>query len=343
MKNIKLGIINSTSLNNTYGGVAPFLKNLDPFLKEEFDVTYICLPEKFNKIDFLPKRFIFLCYLITAWIRINKQDILLSHVPEGSFIVSYSKVPLVHIFHGNTNPMEGTRFWYGKFFMSTFNFMEKRILKKAKLKFTVGKKFSTVKKILNPIYHTVSIKSIESRNGFVYAGRLESIKNIDRILRIFAMFPADFRHNNPFYIAGSGSQLVNLKNIVDDLSLNENVKFVGSLTNNDLIDFVSTKMILLMASSFEGLPMAIAEALSVGIPVISTDVGDISRVIKNNYNGLLLPIDFCDQDYIDAILSILSNYDSFASNAFLSSSIFNAKTISKELSDEMKVLIDEQR
>ena len=340
MKKIKLGIINSTSLNDLYGGVAPFIKNLDPFLREEFDVTYICLPEKFNKIDFLPKRFIFLCYLITIWIRINKQDILLSHVPEGSFIISYSKVPIIHIFHGNTNPMEGSRFWYGKFFRSTFNFMEKRILKKAKLKYTVGTEFPTVKKILNPIYHSVTIKPTESRKGFVYAGRLESIKNIDRIIKIFAKLPEDFRQNNPFYIAGTGSQLVNLKKLVNDLSLNDSVKFVGSLANNDLIEFVSTKMILLMASSFEGLPMAIAEALSVGIPVISTDVGDISRVIKINYNGHLLPKDFSDQDYIDAIISISSNYNYFAFNAFLSSSIFNAEVIAKQLSDEMKLLIN---
>jgi glycosyltransferase involved in cell wall biosynthesis len=44
-------------------------------------------------------------------------------------------------------------------------------------------------------------------------------------------------------------------------------------------------------SSSEDIPHSMLEALSYGIPVISTDVGGVSEVIKNGENGFLLPAD----------------------------------------------------
>ena len=49
----KLAIINSSSIVKSYGGVAPFIKNLDPFLKDAFDVTYVLLPAYLYKINFM--------------------------------------------------------------------------------------------------------------------------------------------------------------------------------------------------------------------------------------------------------------------------------------------------
>jgi glycosyltransferase involved in cell wall biosynthesis len=339
MKKLKLGILNSSPLMVSYGGVGPFIKNLDPFLSEAFDVTYITLPPKLHDMKYFPKRLLYVLYLLFKMKSFKKQDVILSHVPEGSYIVSFTETPLIHIFHGNHNPMSQSRFWYGKYFKVIFDFFEARIIKKAKINYTVGKERPNAAKILNPIYHSITPKPIAERAGFIFVGRLEKIKNIDKIITIYSLLKENIKNDNLLYIAGKGTQELILKQMAEDMKLTDKVIFTGELTNNQLIEFVSNRRLLLMASSQEGLPMAIAESLSVGIPVISTDTGDISRAIQDNYNGFLLPIEFNTGDYINKIQYILDNYELFSANALVSADIFKAETVSKKLMDEIKSLV----
>src|SRR5690606_3844872 len=99
MEKIKLGIINSSPFTISYGGVAPFMKNLDPHLSEEYKVTYITLSKNLHNLRFIPRRLLLLLFLLWNTRSLKKYDIVLSHVPEGSFIVSFLKIPFIHIFH----------------------------------------------------------------------------------------------------------------------------------------------------------------------------------------------------------------------------------------------------
>ena len=97
-----------------------------------------------------------------------------------------------------------------------------------------------------------------------------------------------------------------------------------------------------MASSNEGLPTAIAEALSVGVPVVSTDIGDISLAIKNNVNGFLLPLDFKDEEYIEAMQKILNDYDRFSVAAKESSVVFQSEKITRQVVVEINKILAEK-
>jgi glycosyltransferase involved in cell wall biosynthesis len=335
MSKPKLGIVNSSTLIKSYGGIAPFIRNLDPFLQDSFDVTYVVLPDYLYNIHFIPRRLIFLFYLLGKSMRLRKFDIILSHVPEGSYIVSFTRVPFAHIFHGNFNPMSQSRYWYGKYFKTIFEAMERRILKKASLMYTVGTERPGIPKIFNPIYHSVKIKDVNSRSGFIFSGRLEKIKNIDKIIRVYAKLKTEIQLENPLYIAGMGTQENQLKELAATLPIQGKVIFLGHLNNDDLIEADSSKKIFLMASSQEGFPMAIAEAFSVGIPVISTDTGDISRFLKSNVNGFLLPVEFIDEDYIQSIETILQDYERFSKQALASSGVFKAEEVAADLINEL--------
>jgi glycosyltransferase involved in cell wall biosynthesis len=342
MQKIKLCIVNSSSIDKSYGGVAPFIKNLDPFLQEAFDVTYLLLPDKLYNIQFVPRRLIFSLYLIWKRRRLRKFDMIFSHVPEGSFVISYGKVPFIHIFHGNFNPMSQSRYWYGKYFKSLFELMEKRVIRKASLMYTVGTERPLISKIINPIHHNVKIKSIDSRSGFIFSGRLEKIKNIDKIIRIYSKLSSEIQESNPLFIAGMGTQETALKELAARLPIKGKVHFIGHLKNDELIELDSSKKILLMASSQEGFPMSIAEALSLSIPVISTDTGDISRFLKNNENGFLLAISFNDGEYIKCIETVLNEYERFSRNALASSVVFNASTVASLLISDIKKAISKK-
>jgi glycosyltransferase involved in cell wall biosynthesis len=169
------------------------------------------------------------------------------------------------------------------------------------------------------------------RQGFIFSGRLEKIKNIDRIIRVYAKLPASVQQANHLYIAGMGTQETMLKELAAGLPLRGKVIFTGNLSNDDLVEEDSSKKILVMASSQEGFPMAIAEAFSVGIPVISTDTGDISRFLHSNENGFLLPVEFAEEEYIQSIETILNDYDRFSKNALASAEVFKAKNVAGSL------------
>lgn len=335
-----LAIVNSDDKDFSYGGVSPIMRNMHDVLSRHFNLKYFFLPDSWKNFP-LPGRLKIMIYLAVHRKDLKDCNFILSHIPEGSYIVSYIGVPFAHIYHGNTNPMEGSRYWFGKYFKKIFDSFFHRISKKADIRYTVGPVFDNVRKLPNPIRHSVTVKPIAERSGFIFAGRLEAAKNIDRIIEIYSKLPNDIRNENKLYIAGTGTLRQALEQKAQSCHVTEDVIFTGILSNAELVEIDSTKKILLMASTFEGFPTAIAEALTVGVPVVTTDVGDIPSYIKDGYNGHLMKPGFKDEEYIAAIRDILNNYAQYTANAYASSVVFNSETITENIVNDIKAIINE--
>ena len=333
-----LGIVNSAPKECSYGGVTPFMRNMHGYLVQEYDVRYFDLGNNLKK-TFIPARLRFIFSLWNRRRELKQCDFLLCHVPEGAFAISFLGIPYGYIYHGNGNPMSVSRYWYGKYLGWVFNLFYRRIEKTATIKYTVGPVWDDKKKLFNPICHNVIPTPYNTRAGFIFAGRLEAGKNIGRLISIYSKIPEPIKNKHHFYIAGTGSQEENLKNLVSSMGLDEYIHFLGNLPNEELIKVDSTKKILLMASSQEGLPTAIAEAFSVGVPVISTNPGDIGLVLKNDYNGFIFPLDFKDKDYIAAMEKVLGDYDRFAQAALESARVFDAERITKGVIEDINSCI----
>ncbi len=74
-----------------------------------------------------------------------------------------------------------------------------------------------------------------------------------------------------------------------ELNLEGKVFFSGIQTN--VKPYYEAMDVFMMSSSFEGLPIALLEAMSMGCAIVATDAGGIKEVLKNNENGIMVTVD----------------------------------------------------
>jgi glycosyltransferase involved in cell wall biosynthesis len=94
-----------------------------------------------------------------------------------------------------------------------------------------------------------------------------------------------------FLIAGEGSQKNYLKGIANDLGIVSNVRFTGSIPNNQLPDYLRAADIYVSTSlSDAGLSASTAEAMACALPVVVTDWGENKLWVKEGEGGFLVPL-----------------------------------------------------
>lgn len=327
-----LAVLNTDPMSHSYGGVAPFMRHMHPWLSQHFDVRYLTLPAGPWRSCPGSMRVKYLLWLLLHSRSLREADIVLSHTVEGSVVASWLHVPYAHIYHGNSNPMTISRFRFGHWFVPMYEAMFRRIARTAALRYTVGPaRCDEERSIHNPQPAFAALVPAHQRRGFLFAGRLEAMKRVERIIAAYALLPPDVRAGNPLYIAGYGSEEQRLRALQA-----AGVVFLGNVPSDDMLALHATKRILLMASTTEGMPTAIAEALTAGVPVVATAVGAIPHVVRDGTEGRLLPVDYDDRQYADAILDILTHYLRYAEAAHKRATLFNAETITNEIANDLQ-------
>ena len=332
----KMLILIGRNPNHARGGASTWITNLEPYLKQNFEIEYLIIPEKWLMITIIPDRIKGLVQVFFKLItHVGKYDYIFSHSPELSWGATFFSNRVIHISHGNNNPMKLPTFRIGKIFYHFYEWMNHQVIKKAFLYYTVGESMFFAKNINQPI-HTYE-KPLISRykKGIIFAGRLEAVKNVDRLIDIYNLLPDSIREIHHLYIYGRGSLQLSLEQHVCMNEASAYIHFCGHISNDELVKKINESAVLLMTSVLEGFPMTIAEALSVGTPVVSTDVGAINRVIKNGENGFVFSLSAENICFKDAIISILNNLDAFSLHAFCSSDIFNPQVINQQLLDDI--------
>jgi len=142
-------------------------------------------------------------------------------------------------------------------------------------------------------------------------GRLVEKKGVNYLIMAMKEVIKEFP-NAKLLIAGSGPEKENLEKISDSLNLKENVVFVGYIKNSDLPKYYASSDIFVLPSietkegDTEGLGVVLLEAMACRVPVIGSNVGGITDIIKNDQNGFLAKPKN-PEDIADRIIKLLSN------------------------------------
>ena len=119
----------------------------------------------------------------------------------------------------------------------------------------------------------------------VTVGRLVPQKGFDRLIRIVGKLMRNGK-DVELYIIGEGTERKNLVRIIQEESLERQVHLMGFLDNPYAL---MAKMDLFVSSSIaEGYSLVIAEAMTLGLPVLSTDCAGPKELLGNGEYGMLV-------------------------------------------------------
>ena len=115
--------------------------------------------------------------------------------------------------------------------------------------------------------------------------------------------------NLKLLIVGDGEYQASLSGLIDKFGLNDNVILTGFIPNKSISEYYNAADIYLIPTlRAEGLPFALIEAMSIGLPIIASKVGGIPDVVGNGKEGLLInPGD--TNDIVSKILTLLRDAD----------------------------------
>lgn len=115
---------------------------------------------------------------------------------------------------------------------------------------------------------------------FLFVGRLSEEKGVEVLLKVFKGIPG-----LKLILAGEGPLSEDLQNRYKEYN---NIKFLGKQNRHQVITLMKQCKALIFPSIwYEGLPLTIIEALSVGTPVIASNLGAMQEMIEDGKSGLL--------------------------------------------------------
>jgi glycosyltransferase involved in cell wall biosynthesis len=172
----------------------------------------------------------------------------------------------------------------------------------------------------------------------IFIGRHDRMKGIYDLLEIENIL----RKNNvetDWLILGKGVETENLKK---QWSSHSNVRFYTPDSNAEVLKLISERDIFVFPTKFEGFPVSLVEAMSVGcVPVASDLPGGMRELVRNGINGFLCPLDD-NQAFAEKIIFLNNNREALneiSNNAYTEvSSNFNAVAQSPKYQNVFKMI-----
>jgi sugar transferase (PEP-CTERM/EpsH1 system associated) len=118
-------------------------------------------------------------------------------------------------------------------------------------------------------------------------GRLDPVKDFPTLLTGFTEIKRQYPHA-VLVIVGDGPIRANLVRISSDHGLGRSVKWLGE--RRDIPTLLRRFDLFVQTSMFEGMSNTILEAMASGLPIVATETGGNSELVKNGQNGVLIPV-----------------------------------------------------
>lgn len=189
-------------------------------------------------------------------------------------------------------------------------------------------------------------RGVKRNNTILSVGRIQKQKGQLQTLDLFKSLQYRIKGLELIFVGGpSGvdgdAYLTKMKNRIEELKIEEEVQFLGSLSQKKLVKLMKKSTLLIHSAESETFGLVAIEAHRLGVPVLSTNQGSFKEIISNNENGLVAK-SFDDVQVYDFIIKLFED-DKYRSqvinNAVKSSLVFNWEITAENLKKAyMKVI-----
>jgi glycosyltransferase involved in cell wall biosynthesis len=141
----------------------------------------------------------------------------------------------------------------------------------------------------------------------VVLSRLVADKHIDIFINIVGRLKVS-RPDIKAAIIGDGKLKENLEDYARSKGLTDNIRFYGFVSSvADVNKILNSAEIFVLNSSHEGGPFSIMEAMAAGLCCVSSNVGEVPNVIKNDINGFIIDKHNDEEAYVSTINELLND------------------------------------
>ena len=126
------------------------------------------------------------------------------------------------------------------------------------------------------------------KNHILFAGSIISRKGYETLIRGFAKIAQE--HSDWKVIFAGNGEIANAMKIVECCGIQNQVEFLGWVTDKDKEKVFQEASVYCLASDGEGFPMGVLDAWAYGIPCVVTPVGGIPDIVVDGENGLVFSI-----------------------------------------------------
>ena len=326
----------------TYGSTNIEKKHRDVLIK------YLKKP---TNLLFQYLKFYFLNYkILSKFIKDKNIDIVSAKDPISALLpilikkLSNKEIKIVIEHHGDfLNLLLNQRSFYFKNiiklstkFISNFTYRNCDIIRGVEIEYTSSLSNKYNKKFIcfpawvdYSIYKDLNIQ----RKNFLYVGNIIPRKGVMFLIENYGTFSKQYDINEELIIAGSYPNQEYYDKCKDFIVKNkiQNVKFIGEKNPNEISNLMNSSKLLLMASSYEGLPRVLIESGLCGLPSIATNIQGIRKPFGEDGGTLLYELNNSDE--------FINNIKNFVNNKELQKTLsLKSFELSKQLAGEGKFL-----
>jgi len=242
--------------------------------------------------------------IVTQYVKDNQIDLIHAHLPWAGILARLVgkkiEVPVIYTEHNRQERYHFTTKWMNKL---TFNLLEVAIAVSEDVAASIQKNINptiTVQTILNGVntykFHSGQQVIADLKSDFnippnsIIMGTVavfRTQKRLEKWIELAAHMKAKLPEVH-FVMLGDGPEEEKIKNKMASVGLVDHVTMPGRL--EEVRPWLEIMDFYMMTSEFEGLPIALLEAMSMQLPIISTDAGGIKEVIRNEEEGYLVPV-----------------------------------------------------
>ena len=134
-------------------------------------------------------------------------------------------------------------------------------------------------------------KSVLEKNNkipiIISVARLTPMKGLDTLIKASSLLhKKGLKHK--IILVGHGTYKKFLINLSNNLGIQNSIEFKDYCTPEEIRNYLYVSNLFVLASKIEGIPVAVMEAMSTGLPVITTNISGIPELIENNKDGFLI-------------------------------------------------------